>query len=489
MRTERASYEGDDEMFPPFYKTIEEEKKIMRGRTSDELLTMFEKFAYGPKSKEILKEILEYESPGNLYFNWASPLVVERGKGSKVWDADGNEYIDFHTGFAVQALGHAHPKITEAIRVQCEKLVQAGEAPNRLRTDLSKTLVELTPGNFKKKVAFTATGCEAVEVSMRLARIYSNRPYIMSFHGAFHGRTHGAMTATSGFAMHYFQGLPTHLGAIKLPYPYCYRCPFGKNYPDCDMQCIRFIEQHFKDPWYGHGITAKGMPINNVAAFLVEPVECPGGYIVPPMEFLRELRRIATENNVLLIDDEIQTGWGRSGKFWACEHSGIEPDILLTAKAMGHGVPISANVTRAEILDELGPGGHGTTMGGTPLACAIALTVARIFKEEKIVEKAERSGQYLQRALTELSERHTLIGDVNGLGLLCGVEFVKDRKTKEPATREVELLQQTCMKNGLLIYRSGHFGNRFSFIPPLNIEEEQIDRAIEIVDQALKKVE
>ncbi len=340
----------------PMFESIVKERKKMRGRTRDELLKTIEKEARGPKSKRILKRILECESPAHIYFEeFECPPVIEKGKGAVVWDIDGNEYIDLFSGFSVHNAGHCHPQVVEAIKKQCEKLVQYAELPNELRTELASKLVRLTPGGSDKRVNYCTTGGEAVEVGMKLARYYTGRPTIIAFHGAYHGRTQGAMNATCSAYLENFQGYPLKTGVVHVPYAYCYRCIFNREYPDCGMECTRFIEELFKSPRYGLRFSGSDFSVTNVSAIIVEPMLGPGGYIVPPPEFMRDLRRIADDYNLLLIADEVQTGWGKTGKWWACEHSGVVPDIMVIGKVVGGGIPLSARHRRAQILDEWGP--------------------------------------------------------------------------------------------------------------------------------------
>lgn len=470
-----------------FEERIKEERKALRLPPKEELVDLIDRMALGTKSKECLKRGLEYEAANIYYTMFECPPVISRGKNATIWDLDGNEFIDWMSGFSVLNVGHCHPKVVEAIKNQCEKLVQWAAMPNEHRVELAKKLVEIAPGVSKKKVYLATTGGEAIEVAMRYARFYTGRPYIMAFHGAYHGITHGAMSATTNPVYRYFQGLPLNIGVVHVPYAYCYRCSFGKTYPECDMHCTRYIEDLFRNPQAG--LRHPPSKANKVAAILVEPMQAAAGYITPPKEFLSELRRIADEYELLLIIDEIQTGWGRTGKLWACQHSNVDPDIMPVAKSIAGGVPLSAVIARAEIVDSIGPGGFMTTFGGTPLACATALATIKIFEEERLVERAERMGNYLMKGLNELAERHTLIGNITGRGLFIGVELVRDRKTKEPADKENRAIQRECMRNGLIYQRGGYYGNIIKVICPLTIEREKIDKSLEILDEALSTVE
>lgn len=453
-----------------------------------ELLSIIESEASGPKSKEYLKQSLEYESLSNNYFMaFKCPPVITKGDGAILWDLDGKEYIDFVSGFSVHNIGHRHPKVIQAIKDQCDRLLQWCALPNELRLELAKKLVEITPGNFRKKVQLLTTGGEAVEFAMRVTRFYTSRPLIMSFYGCYHGTTFGVQNATTHPFFRSYHGFPLNIGVVHVPYAYCYRCFFGKSYPGCGMQCTKYIEELFRNPWCGLRFSKTGM--NQIAAILVEPMLGSAGYITPPKEFLPELRRISQKYDVLLIIDEVQTGWGRSGKLWASQYSNVEPDVMTMAKTLGGGFPISAVIGKEEIMDKMGPGGFFSTYGGTPLGCAAALAVIKVFEEEKIVERAEEMGSYLTKRLHELAGRHELIGNIDGTGLYIGIELVKNRQTKEPAGEECEALQNECRKRGLLYEIGGLYGNIAKVICPLSISKEQIDKATEILDESLSVVE
>jgi 4-aminobutyrate aminotransferase-like enzyme len=359
---------------------------------------------------------------------------------------------------------------------------------NSNRTNLAQKLVEITPGSHEKKVYYGTTGGEAVEASMKLARYYTGRHNIMAFHGAYHGRTFGAATATCDAHHRHYQGFPSILGVAHVPYAYCYRCIYNLEYPECDMQCTRFIEELFRSGKYGFRDPESN--VTNVSAILVEPMIGAGGGIIPPKEFLQDLRRIADDYSLLLIADEVQMGMGRTGKWWGCDHSDVVPDILTIGKTIGGGIPISAVIAKAEIMDEWGPAAHGTTFGGTPLGCAAGLAVMEVFEKEKVVSRAARMGEYFLKGLNDLAEKHPLIGGVDGRGMELSFELVKDQKTKEPAIEEVELLHKECYDRGVLyIRRGGFYGSRVTLLPSLLIEKEQIDRVIEVFDEGLKVLE
>lgn len=472
-------------------ESFEKERKLMKGPPVEDLLKIVEKEARGPKSKQILKKMFEVESPGHLYLiEFECPPVIERAKGALLWDVDGNEYIDLFSGFAVHNLGHCHPKVVAAMKNQLEKLVQWAEMPHQARVDLASALLDITPGKWKKRVQYVTTGGEGVELAMKLARYYTARPTIMAFHGGYHGRTMGAVTAASSAYSSFYQGYPvTALGAVHVPYAYCYRCIFGQEYPSCGMRCTKFIRELFKSANYGLRLEKSGTGITNVSGILVEPMLGAGGYIIPPNEFLKDLRSICDDYNLLLIDDEVQVGWGRTGKLWGCEHSGVTPDIMVVGKALGGGIPLAAVIARSEILEELGPGAHGTTFGGTPLACAVGLAVIETIRQEKLVERGSSIGEYFLKGFKDLAKDHPIIGHVDGKGVYIGFELVKDQKTKEPAVEELRAVHKECFKRGVLWPPGGGFyGSRGYLIAPLVIEKEQVDRVLEVFDEAFRTV-
>jgi 4-aminobutyrate aminotransferase/(S)-3-amino-2-methylpropionate transaminase len=446
-----------------------------------ELLDKIKKGPYGPKSKEYFKKSLEIESISNVYFSINEfPPVITKGKNALVWDLDGKEYIDLASGFSVHNVGHCHPEVVKAIKAQSDKLLQWCAMPNELRLQYSTKLVEISPGKSKKKVHLLATGGEAVEFACNIARSNKSKPLIMAFQGCYHGVTGGIINATTHPPFRVSNPFLQNIGFVHVPYAYCYRCQFGREYPDCGMFCTDYIEGLLNNPQAG---------LSKLAAILVEPMLGASGYIIPPTEFLKELRRITESHDLLLIVDEIQTGGCRSGKMWACEYSNIDPDIMTVAKSVGGGLPVSAVIGKEAIMDSVGISGSMSTFGGTPLSCAAGLASIKIMETEKLAEKAKKSGKYLTSRLNELAKKHKMIGNVNGRGLFIGVELVRDKKTKEPAGEENLALQTECQKRGVLYERGGFYGNIVKFMPSLNISTELIDKAINVLDQALTVVE
>ncbi|MCC6419188.1 MAG: aspartate aminotransferase family protein [Gemmataceae bacterium] len=431
----------------------------------------------GPKAQAHLERTKRAESPGDCTFAIDPRTVVEdRGEGVAIYDPDGNVFLDFMAGFGVVNTGHCHPRVVEAIKAQAEKLTHIMGAANTTRTELLELLTEVTPGDGPKKVQFGNSGAEAVEIAVKLARYYKRKSEIIAFHGAFHGRTYGALSLmTRSYAR---KGLyPMVPGMVHVPYAYCYRCPFDKTYPDCGVACAKFVEYTIKGP---------ATAVTEPAAVIVEAVLGNGGMVPPPPEFLPELRRICDENDVLLIVDEVMSGWGRTGKWFASEHTGVEPDILVVGKGIAGGLPLSAAVAKAEITDVWEPNREGSTYSGNPIACAAAVASIGVYRDEELPAHAADVGAYFLDGLKALADEFPCIGEVRGLGLMIGVELVKDRQTREPLVNAGIRVAQICLRKGLLLYPAcGHYNNVIAFLPPLVIERSHVDTAIEILREAL----
>jgi 4-aminobutyrate aminotransferase len=394
-----------------------------------------------------------------------------------VRDVDGNQYIDFNSGLAVLNVGHSHPRVVQAIRDQAERLLHYSWTDFYYKpiVDLAEQLSRITPGAFPKKVFMSNTGAEAVETAMKAARWHTARPLFIAYTGAFHGRTFGALSLTASKPVQRRRFYPLLSGITHVPYPYCYRCPFHLEHPECGMWCVDFIEEE---------VMKKYHPPENTAAMFVEPIQGEGGYVVPPEDYFQRLKRMLDRHDILLVDDEIQAGMGRTGKWFAIEHWGIVPDIVATAKALGSGLPIGATVAKEEIMD-WEAGSHANTFGGNPVACAAALQVIDIIKQERLLENADRLGAYLLRRLKEFQERYSMIGDVRGKGLMVGVEIVKDRETKEPAAQDIQDIMKKCFKRGLAIVSAGKSTMRFA--PPLIITPQLMDTGLDIFEGVLKE--
>ena len=429
----------------------------------------------GPRARRILEEDQQYISPS---YTRSYPLVAKRGRGAVVEDVDGNRFLDFSAGIAVVSTGHCHPKVVKAIQKQAAELIHMSgtdfyySSLPELACKLSKT----TPGAGPKRVYFGNSGTEAVEAAMKLARIYTGRDKFIAFFNAFHGRTLGALSLTASRTVQRHGFGPLIPGVTHVPYADCYRCDYKLKPEDCGMYCARVIDER---------LFRTTVPSDEVAAIIVEPIQGEGGCVVPPQNFLLELRRICDDHGILLIADEVQTGMGRTGKMWACEHFGIVPDIICIGKGIASGLPLSAIVSRSEIM-RWPPGSHASTFGGNPVAIAASLATLELL-QGKYVENAARMGDYLMKRLAAWPQKHPLIGEIRGKGLMVGIELVKDRHSKQSASKERDQTLQSCFRNGLLILGAGV--STLRLVPPLTISRAQIDTAVGILDRCLTEIE
>lgn len=470
-----------------FETRIVEQRRAMRVSNAD-LAGRIPQSPMGAKSKAVLQQHVDLESTGSVgYALWNNPPVIERGSGARVYDADGKEYIDMLAGFSVNNLGHGHEKIVSAIRDQAGEMIQYFDLPHPQREALAQRLVDVATMD-DARVMFGVTGSEAVDGAVKLARWYTGAPLVLSTYGAYHGTTQGAMamTAKGGMWSYFYPVGPHDTGHAKIPFSYPYRSMFGVKPEEDAEACLDFTRRLFRSKESPFG---DGRSLSNVAAIIVEPMQASAGYIIPGDGYLAGLREICDEYGMLLIVDEIQTGMGRSGKMWAHEHENIVPDMLITSKGMASGMPISAVVTKDEILQSWGPGAHVSTFAATHLACAAANATLDVFKEEDIVARCASTGDYFREQLLQLQDKHPIIGHVDARGLFIGIEFVRDRTTKEPADDEATRIMNLCFEDGLLFEKGGYYYNRFQFIPPLTITRDDIDEAITIFDRALTQTE
>ncbi len=431
----------------------------------------------GPKSLELLEKRKKHVPKGISY---SFPIFVKEARGATVTDVDGNQLIDFASGIGVVNVGHCHPRVVSAVKEQLDKYIHTSinVVMYEPYVALAEKLAGITPGNFEKKTMFANSGAEAVENALKIARKYTKRKGIIALECAFHGRTLMAMTLTSKIRPYKYGFGPFAPEVYKIPSAYCYRCYFGLSYPSCDMRCVKNVERFF----------VAECPADNVAAIIFEPVQGEGGFIVPPPEFLQGLAGICQKYGIVFVADEIQTGFGRTGRMFACEHFNLEPDIITTAKSLAAGVPLSAVTGRAEIMDVPDPGEIGGTYGGNPLACAAALQVIDIVKEEKLPERAAKIGEVMKERLYAMREKYPLIGDVRGLGAMVAIELVTDRTTKEPAKEATSRLQAECYKRGLIVLTAGIYSNVLRFLCPLVISDEELAQALDVLDEALGEV-
>ncbi len=445
---------------------------------------------YGPASQQILREHVRHESTGQVGFAlFGCPPAIVRGRGALVWDADGKEYVDMLAGFSVSNTGHCHPAVTAAVTGQAGQLMHYFDLPGDQRERLAARLAALAPGEAKRRVIFGTTGADAAELAIRLARWYTGAPLILSAYGGYHGTTGATMAATAkgGMWAFYYPVLPADSGHAKIPFSYPYRCPAGAPPERCAEACLDFTRrmlQGKESPFTEH----RG-GVSNVAAILLEPMQASAGYIIPGDGFLAGIRELCDEFGFLLIDDEIQAGMGRSGKMWACEHESVVPDLILTSKGLASGLPISAVIADDEIAASWGPGAHVGTFAASALASAAANATLDVYESERLVDRAAEVGGYFAEQLRALQERHPILGWIDARGLFVGLEFVRDRATKEPAIEEAAWMLDFCVREGLLFEKGGYYYNRFQLIPSLVIEKDLIDRAVDILDRAMTMAE
>ncbi len=429
----------------------------------------------GPRAKALIERDAKVVSTS---YTRDYPLVIARGEGAWVEDVDGNVFLDCTAGIAVTATGHSHPDVVRAVTDQAGRFLHMSgtdfyyEPQVRLAEELSA--IAPMPGPHRS--FFGNSGTEANEAALKLAKYATKRPNVIAFLGAFHGRTMGALSVTAS-KLTQRRGLgPFVPGAVHAPYPNCYRCPVRAEPASCAAECLRFIDEqllvHLVSP-------------DEVAAVLVEPIQGEGGYIVPPNVFHERLRELTSRHGMLLIVDEVQSGMGRTGRMFAIEHTGVEPDVVTMAKGIASGLPLGVTTARSELMS-WPPGTHASTFGGNPVACAASLATIRLLRDG-LVTNAETVGAHLMTGVRSLMEKHAVVGDVRGRGLMVGIELVRDRQTKERATTERDRVVRECFMRGLLVLGAGPNAVRLS--PPLVLTTEQADTAVAILDQALSVVE
>jgi 4-aminobutyrate aminotransferase len=430
----------------------------------------------GPKAREIVKKDERLISPsyGRFY-----PLAVESGKGCIITDVDGNEYIDFNSGLVCMNVGHNHPKVISAIKNQCDRFLHYSNTDFYYKEvlDLADEMTKITPGKFEKKAYFGNSGAEAVEAAVKIAKWHTRKQLFIAFISAFHGRTVGALsfTASKPAQRRYF--FPLMPGVTHVPYGYCYRCPYKLTYPECHYWCIDYIDEY---------VLQKYIPPEDVAAILVEPIQGEGGYVVPPPEYHQRLKRLADKYGLLFMVDEVQSGMGRTGKWFAIEHWGVEPDVLCTSKALASGMPLGATISSAKVMDWT-PGAHASTFGGNPVSCMAALAVINVIKEERLLENATKQGAHIMKRLEEFKQESEIVGDVRGKGLMIGMEIVEDKESKKPAPKKVEEIMTRSWKRGVNVITCG--ASTIRVAPPLVINQELVDAALDIILDVTKEVE
>jgi 4-aminobutyrate aminotransferase/(S)-3-amino-2-methylpropionate transaminase len=410
----------------------------------------------------------------------ATPIYVAKAEDAWLEDVDGNRYVDFAGGIGCLNVGHRQEAVTTAVRDQLDKFlhtcVQVTAYENYIR--LAERMNQVAPGKSPKKTLFVNSGAEAVENAVKIARAHTGRSGIIAFEDAFHGRTMMSLALTSK-THPYKAGFGPLPGEVyRIPYAYCYRCSYSLKYPSCDLFCARHLEDTFK----------RVVASEDVAAVIAEPVLGEGGFVAPPPEFFRILMDICHKHGVLFIADEVQSGFGRTGKMFASEHYGIEPDLMVTAKSLGGGLPLAAVTGRAEIMDAPGPGGLGGTFAGNPLSCAAALAVLDLFERENLLQRANELGDRFQKRAREWQKRWAIIGDVRGLGGMQAIELVKSPASREPAAEETKQVTQYCYEHGLITITAGSYGNVIRVLVPLVATDAQMDEGLDVLGSALQTV-
>jgi len=426
----------------------------------------------GPRAKALVKLDQTYVSPS---YTRVYPLVVDRAQGLWVHDVDGNIFLDFTSGIAVNATGHCHPEVVKAVQNQAKRLLHMSGTDFYYTPQiiLAEKLASLLPGRGAKRVYFGNSGAEAVEAAFKLARWHTKRELNIAFFGAFHGRTMGALSLTASKTVqkkHYNPFVP---GITHIPYAYCYRCAYNLTYPKCNLYCVRWVEDT---------LFRTTVPAEEVAAIFVEPIQGEGGYIVPPPEFHKEMKKIAKKYGILYVADEVQSGMGRTGKMFAMEHFGVAADIVAVAKGIASGLPLGAMIAPAKIMN-WEAGSHASTFGGNPLSCQAAMVTIELL-ENNLMKNAADMGNRLLGGLVEMQKTYECMGDVRGKGLMAAVELVKDRTTKEPATRWRNKIINKAFQKGLLLLGCGENSIRFS--PSLTVTADEIDVCLSIFEEAVR---
>lgn len=436
------------------------------------------------EARKVIDTILAHEAPQSSGWQAVSgaqePIVWDRGEGAIIEDINGKKYIDLSAGYAVANVGYCHPKVVAAVTDQCKKLIHAASrSPHAPRAQLLQMLVDRA-GDSLDRVLFRRGGAEAMETAMKLAKHFTGNSEFIAFQGGFHGLTHATLAVSANSSDKKSGYLPLLAGNVTfVPYPYCYRCMFGLDYPECDLQCFRYIENLMNDSYSG---------LMEIAALLIEPIQAAAGIIIPPKEFLLSVRKLCDDHQIPMIADEIQVGLGRTGSFLVSRDQGITPDFVTLGKGLAGGLAgLSVVIGKGQILDQE-KGYESGTFAANPVCCAAAIACLRAIDDEKMMENSVKLGQYALGYLKDLMARHDIIGDVRGRGLLIGIELVKDKETKKPASKEAKTVAAAMEKKGILIDTAGHYSNVVKITPPLVLNKEQLEIAMEQLDEALGKV-
>jgi len=403
------------------------------------------------------------------------PVFAASAEGARVTDVDGNVFIDFAGGIGVMNVGHSAPPVMVALREQVDRFAHVGFSvlPYESYISLAERLARVSPGAFPKKTLLVNSGAEAIENAIKIARCATGRPGVLCFEDGFHGRTLLALSITSKVTPYKVGYAPFVSDVVRVPYAYCYRCAYRAEYPSCGIACVDEIEHHLKrhaDP-------------HSLAALVVEPVLGEGGFVVPPIGYLSGLEKLCRRYGIMLIADEVQTGFGRTGRLFACEHEGVAPDLLVTAKSLAAGMPLAAVIGRAELMDRPIEGGLGGTYAGNPLACAAAHAVLDMFESGELLHRAEAIGARIEAHACGWAQACPLIGDIRRRGAMVGIELVKDRVTREPAKSETQGIIASACRQGVILIAAGTYGNVVRFLAPLTITDEELDEGLAILAQ------
>lgn len=409
-----------------------------------------------------------------------TPIFAAKSEGAWIEDVDGNRYLDFAGGIGCLNVGHRNPLVTKAVHEQVDRFLHLcfGVTPYESYIALAEKLNALAPISGPKKTMFINSGAEAVENAVKIARAYTKRPAVIAFEDAFHGRTLLTMSLTSKINPYKVGFAPFAPEVYRIPYAYCYRCSYNKTYPDCEVYCAKHLEDTFR----------RVVAADSVAAIIVEPVLGEGGFVVPPKEFFSVLRELCTKHGIVLISDEVQTGVGRTGKFFAIEHFGVEPDLIVTAKSLGGGLPIGGVTGRAKIMDAPIAGGLGSTFAGNPVSCVAGLAAIEAIEKDGLLERSTAIGKRFEGRVRGWQKKWSLIGDVRSLGGMCAFELVRNRETREPAGAETKELAHYAYEHGLITITAGTLGNVMRILVPLVVTDEQFEEAMDVLEAGLAHV-
>jgi len=430
----------------------------------------------GPNAMRVLEGDQRFVSPS---YTRSYPMVAKHGRGIVVTDVDGNEFFDFSAGIAVVSTGHCHPHVVAAIQKQASELIHMSGTDFYYESmvTLGERLSKVAPMPGPHKIYYGNSGTEAIECAFKLARYHTKRQNVIAFYGAFHGRTMGALSLTASKPQQKRRFFPLVPGVTHIRYPDVYRDAGTQDPESFALSCARFIEDK---------LFRTNLPPEEVAAIFVEPIQGEGGYVIAPAVFMQELRRICDRHGILLVVDEVQSGVGRTGKWWAVEHTGVQPDMICVAKGIASGMPLGITVTKAEIMD-WAPGSHASTFGGNPVCIAAALATLDVIEREGLLRNASEVGAHMLKRMADWPSKHKLVGDVRGRGLMIGVEIVKDKKTKEYGAAERDRIVQQAFERGILFLGCGPSTIRIA--PPLIVTNDEADVAMEVLEGAISSVE